>query len=388
MRSGVPRRNGTEARPESSERTDDMKSKFIRMLRATAWLALCLALSAATRAQQPTPQPSPSQQKSADDKTKGSAPKAGDAAGDYTVTSSIELGYRGLKVDGDINKYQSDLNYKAGVRLFDTSFLLKAKEGKKGGLFDTLLVTSTGWGADPYGHARFSAENSKWYRFDGQYRRFRYFNFLNNIANPNFSTQPTNPVTGDQLIFNGEIYNFGVLRKELESAGIEFQGHSDTEVLLHALTRWGADCVPRLKQIFADEKLPPQLVWVAEVESSFNPAARSPAGAAGLFQLMPATARALNLALRPRDERLQMEKSARAAARHLRHLGEHFGDWRLALAAYNAGENRVDQLLKQSKMRTFDAIAARLPVETQMYVPKVEATLRKREGLTLADLPH
>src|SRR5438270_3897061 len=171
MRSGVPRRNGTEARPESSERTDDMKSKFTRVPRATAWLALCLALSAAaTRAQQPTPQPSPSQQKSAAAKTKSSAPKAGDDAGDYTVISSIELGVRGLRVGGDINKYQSDLNYKSGMRLFDTSFLLKAKEGKKGGLFDTLLVTSTGWGADPYGHVRISAENSKWYRFDGQYR--------------------------------------------------------------------------------------------------------------------------------------------------------------------------------------------------------------------------
>ena len=175
-----------------------MKSKFIRMPRATAWLALCLALSAAaTRAQQPTPPPSPSQQKSDAAKTKSSAPKAGDDAGDYTVISSVEFGYRSLKADGDLNKYQSDLNYRTGPRLFDTSFLLKAKDGKKGGLFDTLLVTSTGWGADPYGHARFSAENSKWYRFDGQYRRFRYFNFLNNIANPNFSTQPTNPVTGE-----------------------------------------------------------------------------------------------------------------------------------------------------------------------------------------------
>src|SRR5436309_13394336 len=98
-----------------------MKSKVTRMLRATAWLALCLSRSAtATRAQQPTPQPSPSQQKSADAKPKSSAPKAGDDAGDYTVTSSIELGVRGLRVGGDISKYQSDLNYKSGMRLFDT----------------------------------------------------------------------------------------------------------------------------------------------------------------------------------------------------------------------------------------------------------------------------
>ena len=57
-------------------------------------------------------------------------------------------------------------------------------EGKKAFL-DELLITSTGWGADPYGHMRFSAENSKWFRFDGQYRRFKYFNFLDNFANPN-----------------------------------------------------------------------------------------------------------------------------------------------------------------------------------------------------------
>lgn len=146
------------------------------------------------------------------------------------------------------------------------------------------------------------------------------------------------------------------------------------------------DYVPRLKQIFAAEKLPPELVWVAEVESSFNPAARSPAGAVGLFQLMPATARSLNLSLRPQDERLQTEKSARAAARYLRKLYGRFGDWRLALAAYNAGETRVDNLLKQQKARSFDAIAHRLPAETQMFVPKVEATLRKREGRALAGL--
>jgi membrane-bound lytic murein transglycosylase D len=144
--------------------------------------------------------------------------------------------------------------------------------------------------------------------------------------------------------------------------------------------------VPRLKQIFAAEKLPPQLVWMAEVESSFNPVARSPAGAAGLFQLMPATARALKLSLQPADERLETEKSARAAARYLRYLHGRFGDWRLALAAYNAGESRVDGLLKKTRTRSFDAIADRLPVETQMYVPKVEAVLRRREGRALAEL--
>jgi membrane-bound lytic murein transglycosylase D len=132
--------------------------------------------------------------------------------------------------------------------------------------------------------------------------------------------------------------------------------------------------------------MPPELVWVAEVESSFDPNARSPAGAAGIFQLMPSAARNLGLSVSPIDERLQPEKNARAAAKYLRRLHNRFADWRLALAAWNAGESRVDNLLTQSKARTFDAISSRLPAETQMFVPKVEATLRKRESATLTDL--
>jgi membrane-bound lytic murein transglycosylase D len=144
--------------------------------------------------------------------------------------------------------------------------------------------------------------------------------------------------------------------------------------------------VPRLKPIFTAGGAPAQLVWLAEVESSFNPRARSPAGAAGMFQLTSPTAKRLGLSTWLPDERLSPEKSARAAAKYLRYLQGHYGDWRLALAAYNAGESHVDGLLKKYKTRNFDAIANHLPAETQMYVPKCEATLKKREGLTLDDL--
>src|SRR4029077_13197920 len=78
--------------------------------------------------------------------------------------------------------------------------------------------------------------------------------------------------------------------------------------------------VPQLKSIFAAQRVPPQLVWVAEVESSFDPRARSPAGAAGLFQLMPDTAKRYGLSLWPRDQRFQAEPSATASARDLRDL--------------------------------------------------------------------
>ena len=124
----------------------------------------------------------------------------GDEAGNFTIVSSIEFGYRGQRVDGDINKFKSDLNYKAGPRLFDTSLLMKSKNNGKGELFDTLLVTSTGWGADPSGNIRINVEKPELYRFEGTYRRFKYYRYLNNIANPTwlFTPNPTpaNPVTG------------------------------------------------------------------------------------------------------------------------------------------------------------------------------------------------
>ena len=145
--------------------------------------------------------------------------------------------------------------------------------------------------------------------------------------------------------------------------------------------------VPRLKPIFISQGSPDPLVWLAEVESSFNPQARSPVGAAGLFQFMPVTARSLGLSLSPQDERLNPDKSGRAAGKYLRYLYNRFGDWRLALAAYNAGETRVNNLLVQYKTRNFYTISPKLPAETQLYVPKVEATLRKRESAALATLP-
>ncbi len=146
------------------------------------------------------------------------------------------------------------------------------------------------------------------------------------------------------------------------------------------------EIVPRLKAAFAAQGAPPQLAWLAEVESSFNAKARSPAGAAGLYQLMPQTAKDEHLSLWPWDERLQPEKSASAAARYLRTLHEHYGDWELALAAYNTGEGRVDKLLKRENARSFEGIAKHLPAETQMYVPRVEETLREREGMELQEL--
>ncbi len=139
--------------------------------------------------------------------------------------------------------------------------------------------------------------------------------------------------------------------------------------------------LPLLKKSFAAEGIPVELVWIAETESTFNPRAKSPAGARGLFQFMPVTAKAQGLSLLPFDERVNPEKSARAAASLLRRLHGMFDSWPLALAAYNGGEGRVRRTLKAQNATTFAQIADALPTETRLYVPKVLATLAVREGL-------
>lgn len=166
------------------------------------------------------------------------------------------------------------------------------------------------------------------------------------------------------------------------------------DLWLHRVSRPGASAplgaenwIARLAPAFTEAGLPASLGWLAEIESSFDPAARSPVGAVGLFQLMPDTAAELGLALDPTDERLNPDRNAAAAARYLVYLHRRFGDWALALAAYNAGPTRVAALLRKHNATTFAAIAPRLPAETRMFVPKVLATLHQRAAWSLAHPP-
>lgn len=147
-----------------------------------------------------------------------------------------------------------------------------------------------------------------------------------------------------------------------------------------------AGLAPQCKKIFREAGLPEELVWQAEVESSWNPLAKSPAGAAGLYQFMKPSAVENGLKVEPKDERLDALLCAAAAARYLKKLHGRFGDWPLALAAYNTGPGRVGKLLKETGGRTFGDIQPRLSAETKLYVPKIDALVRLREGKKLAEL--
>lgn len=159
------------------------------------------------------------------------------------------------------------------------------------------------------------------------------------------------------------------------------------EISKHPKIEQAPSLVEKLKKVFSAEGLPAEWVWIAEVESSMNPQAKSPMGAVGLFQLMPQTAARFGLKTRPVDDRLNPEKSAKAAARYLKILYRQFRSWPLALAAYNAGEGTIGRLLKKHNAKNFEDIAFDLPVETRMYVPKVLALVELREGKKAETLP-
>ena len=144
-------------------------------------------------------------------------------------------------------------------------------------------------------------------------------------------------------------------------------------------SRVAPDVLSSLRKIFSSRGLPAALVWIAEVESAFDPHAVSSAGAVGLFQLMPATAERFGLRVWPLDERKRPEKSAEAAADYLRFLRDEFGSWPLALAAYNAGEGRVIRAMRSSNARTFEELAPHLALETRRYVPRVMTVMALRE---------
>lgn len=140
---------------------------------------------------------------------------------------------------------------------------------------------------------------------------------------------------------------------------------------------------PSLEPLLREEGIPPQMAAVILVESGGQVAALSPKGARGLWQIMPDTARRYGLVVSNRvDERLDPYKSTRAAARYLRDLRNRFGDWRLALAAYNAGGEAVEKAIGRAATRDFSLIARAgiLPLETRNYVPAVLSAITMLNG--------
>jgi membrane-bound lytic murein transglycosylase D len=144
---------------------------------------------------------------------------------------------------------------------------------------------------------------------------------------------------------------------------------------------WAKKCArlaPALKAMLARAGLPTDLVWLSLIESGHNPLIVSPAGAAGLWQFIPESARMYGLTVdRWVDERLDPERSTEAAVRYLSDLRARFGSWDLAMAAYNMGHGGLLRAVRKYNTNdywTLSRYEAGLPWETSLYVPKILAT--------------
>ena len=150
-----------------------------------------------------------------------------------------------------------------------------------------------------------------------------------------------------------------------------------------------------IEALFHQFGVPETLINVALIESHFNPKAQSPAGAGGMWQFMPYNARMYGLVVNEkRDERLNIELSTKAACMYMVDLYHEFGDWYLALAAYNAGPARIRRAVNEGKTRDYFKLVDKglLNKENSEFVSKVIATTiisRKPDkyGIKVAKLP-
>ena len=130
------------------------------------------------------------------------------------------------------------------------------------------------------------------------------------------------------------------------------------------------------RRIFREEGVPEDVTWLGQVESAWRPKVVSWASASGLWQFIPSTGRTYKLRQTAWiDERNSFEKATRASAQYLRDLYNHFGNWELAMAAYNTGQGNIDRAIARSGSRSFWKIYPYIAQETRNYVPNILATM-------------
>src|SRR5581483_1675687 len=154
-----------------------------------------------------------------------------------------------------------------------------------------------------------------------------------------------------------------------------FSTERGRKVLINGLRHSGR-YRPLIERILDDEGVPQELIYLAQAESGFLPRARSNKQAVGMWQFVQFRGREYGLLQGPgTDDRLDPEKATRAAAKHLHDLYAMFGDWYLAMAAYNCGPNCVEHAVERTGYADFWELSRRnaLPHETANYVPLILA---------------
>ena len=187
-------------------------------------------------------------------------------------------------------------------------------------------------------------------------------------------------------------YAMPVLQSKLVDRWVDF--YTKDPAYLRRMSERAGQYLYHIVEEIENRGMPTELALLPFVESAFQAEALSRAKAAGLWQFMPATGKAYDLAQNLwRDDRRDILESTRAALDYFEYLHGMFGDWHLALAAYNWGEGSVQRAIQRAKRRKqpTDYLHLRMPRETANYVPKLEAVKRiisnpARYGITLPDV--
>ncbi len=169
--------------------------------------------------------------------------------------------------------------------------------------------------------------------------------------------------------------------------------HRDVNAKLHVWMQRAELYLPYAKQVFKERGLPDELAYLAFIESGYNPQAVSRSGAAGVWQFMPFTGRRFGLHCDWWiDERRDPYAASVAAATYLSKLHDMFGDWSLAIAAYNAGEGKISRAIACCGAKDFFELHKRndtlpddkrLKDETLYYVPRFAAMVKIANNLEL-----
>lgn len=225
------------------------------------------------------------------------------------------------------------------------------------------------------------------------------------IGQPNVSLEPDtkaklNPHPDDTTASHDL---WGRIRKGYSLPSLESQLVSDHERwyasrpdYVQRMTARGSRYLYHVVEEISRRKMPTELALLPFIESAFNPQAMSSARASGMWQFMPATGKDFELKQNLfRDDRRDVLASTRAALDYLQRLHRMFGDWHLALAAYNWGEGNVQRAIQRNKRQGMptDYLSLSMPAETRNYVPKLQAVRNivmqpEHFGLTLTPIEN
>lgn len=292
---------------------------------------------------------------------------------------------------GHTNSLKSD-SFKNGIK--------RSLKMATGGRFKTLLAILTGVAAGT-GHAWADAQQAE-FAFNADNEKAQLFGLA--APKPRLELKMSGPldlITLDLAQESSDVWadirkGFSIPDLETRAVKVRERALIKNKRMVNTMLLRSEPYIYFIAQECAKRGMPSELALLPFIESQFNPLARSPSAAEGLWQFIPSTGRQFDLKQNKWvDERRDLVASTRAALDYLTYLYDMHGDWHLALLSYNWGEGSVLRAIKKAQEAglepTLDNLE--LPIETRHYIPKLQALKNliqspERFGTTLPKFPN